>query len=190
LKEKLKIKNGFVNFGLIVVFCLSMLAIPAIGETSLLDGLHKVASNDCGNGNAQPNLFMGSSLTYPVTAIAETVVADAFVGAEFSGTAGPVTKPNYPWRHDTNELGTNDFRSTKENVISAYLSDPKTEGLVLQSNGTQHVRCWVQGDVTRMLISEYNNPGSERFYRSHAAVEDKPLKAGGKISGSIRLTVY
>lgn len=132
----------------------------------------------------------GMWTVYPEDHIARNQgVADAFVGVGFSGTAGPVAKPNYPWRHDTNELGTNDFRSTKENIISAYLSDSKTEDLVLQSDGKQHIRCWVEGDVTRMLISEYNNPGSERFYRGHAAVEDKPLKQTGKVSGSIRFTV-
>ncbi len=115
--------------------------------------------------------------------------AKAFVGSEFSGTAGPVAKPDYAWRHDTNELGTNDFRSTKENIVNASLTDPAGRGLVARSDGKQHIRCWVEGDVTRMLVSEYNNPGSERFFRSHAAVEDKPLKPGDRISGSIKFTI-
>ncbi len=124
---------------------------------------------------------------YPADHIARLEgVANAFVGAEFSGTAGPVAEPDYPWRHDTNELGTNDFRSTKENIIHAYLKNTKTEGPIVVSDGSQHVRCWVDGDTTRMLIAEYNNPGSERFFRGHAALEDKPLKPGDKIRGSIR----
>ena len=128
----------------------------------------------------------GMWTVYPGNHIARLEgIADAFVGAEFSGTAGPVSKPDYPWRHDTNELGTNDFRSTKENILAAHLSNSKGDGPVLASDGKQHVRCWVEGDTTRMLIAEYNNPGSERFFRRHAVVEDKPLKPGNRIAGSI-----
>ena len=135
-------------------------------------------------------LRKGMWTVYPEDHIARLEgVAEAFVGAEFSGTAGPVSKPDYGWWHDTNELGTNDFRSTKENVINAYLANSKTNGLVVESDGKQHIRCWIEGDVTRMLISEYNNPGSERFFRRHAKTEDKPLRSGDKISGSIRLAM-
>ncbi len=135
-------------------------------------------------------LRKGMWTVYPQDHIARLEgVADAFVGAEFSGIAGPISKPDYPWRHDTNELGTNDFRSTKENIFRAYLSNTKGDGLALVSDGKQHVRCWVEGDMTRMLVSEYNNPGSERFFRRHAAVEDKPLKSGDRIRGSIRFTI-
>jgi beta-galactosidase len=129
----------------------------------------------------------GTWTVYPDDHIARLKgVADAFVGVDLSGTAGPVSKPNYPWRHDTNKLGTNDFRSTKENVLKVYLSNSKINGPVLISDANQHVRCWLEGKKTRMLIAEYNNPGSGWYFRSHAAVEDKPLKSGDKIRGSIR----
>jgi hypothetical protein len=132
----------------------------------------------------------GMWTVYPKDHIARLEgVAEAFVGSEFSGTAGPASKPDYPWRHDTNELGTNDFRSTKENIINAYLSNSKGQSPVVESDGDQHIRCWVEGDVTRMLIAEYNNPGSERFFRGHAAVEDKPLNPGDKIGGLIELKI-
>ena len=111
---------------------------------------------------------------------------DALVGVKPCGIAGPSARPDYPWYHDTNTLGTNDFRSTKENIIHAYLSSSSTRGPVIESDGNQHVRCWIDGDVIRMLIAEYNNPGAEGFFRSHAALEDKPLKAGDKISGSVK----
>ncbi len=115
--------------------------------------------------------------------------ADAFVGVELSGMAGPVSKPDYAWRHDTNELGTNDFRSTKENIISAHLADSQIRGPVVESDGSEHIRCWVEGDSTRMLIAEYNNPGSDHFVRIHIAAAEKPLKPGDKISGLIRFKI-
>ena len=135
-------------------------------------------------------LRKGMWTVYPEDHIARLEgVADAFVGVDLSGTAGPVSKPDYPWRHDTNKLGTNDFRSTKENVITAYLSNSKCSGPVLVSDGKQHVRCWVESEMTRMLVSEYNNPGSERFFRRHSRVEDKPLKSGDRIRGTISFTI-
>jgi len=115
--------------------------------------------------------------------------AKVFVGSELSGTAGPSAKPDYQWRHDTNELGTADFRSTKENIFTATLADDVSGGFVVNSDGTQHIRCWAEGDAIRMLIAEYNNPGAERFFRRHAALEDKPLKKGSKISGSLNFTL-
>ena len=124
--------------------------------------------------------------TYPDDHIARLEgTAEAFVGVELSGIAGPASPPEYSWRHDTNGLGTNDFRSTKENIIEAYLSSSKARGPVVESDGNQHVRCWMEGDVTRMLIAEYNNPGSERFFRGHASREDRALQTGQKIRGFI-----
>ena len=115
--------------------------------------------------------------------------AKVFVGSELSGIAGPSAKPDYQWRHDTNELGTADFRSTKENIFTAALSGHASVGFVVNSDGTQHLRCWAEGDAIRMLVAEYNNPGAERFFRRHAVLEDKPLKKGSKISGSLSITL-
>jgi hypothetical protein len=67
------------------------------------------------------------------------------------------------------------------------VNDSTGHGLIAESDGRQHVRCWVEGGATRMLTAEHNNPASECFFLGHVDVEDKSLKSGGKVSGSIRL---
>lgn len=114
-------------------------------------------------------------------------VARAFVGSQKSGTAGPGFEPAWPWAHDANNMGTNDFRSTKENIYWATISDEGGVGISLVSDGSDSVRCWVDGDKVRVLGANYVNPGAERFFRGHAAREDKSLKAGDKINGTIKL---
>jgi len=113
--------------------------------------------------------------------------ADAFPTKERTGPAGPAAEPSQPWSQDTTDLGSNDFRSTKENIHWATLSDREGEGLRVVSDARHHVRAWVEGDHVRLLVAYYNNPGAERFFRSHAAVEDKPLKPGDTIEDRIQL---
>ena len=84
-------------------------------------------------------------------------------------------------------MGTNDFRSTKESILSAALTNSMNDAVTVVSNGHQHVRTWVDSDRIMLLVAEYSNAGAEGFFRSHAAVEDTPLKAGDVIKGSIRL---
>jgi hypothetical protein len=55
------------------------------------------------------------------------------------------------------------------------------------SEAKHHVRAWVEGDTVRLLVACYNNPGAERFFRSHAAQEDRPLKPGDVIQDTIWL---
>ncbi|MCK5000264.1 MAG: hypothetical protein KAS23_12040 [Anaerohalosphaera sp.] len=130
----------------------------------------------------------GQWSVYPDDHIGRTEgVAKAFVGSQKSGTAGPSFEPSWPWAHDANKMGTNDFRSTKENIYWATLSDDDGLGVKLVSDGSGSVRCWVDGDKVRVLGANYVNPGAERFYRRHARMEDKPLKKGDSVKGSVEL---
>lgn len=105
----------------------------------------------------------------------------------FSGPVGPVAKPALAWAFDQNELGTNDFRSTKINILKASLSD-SPEKVNVVSDGTQSLRCWLACGKTNMLVASYSNMGAERFFRGHAELSDRPLKPGDIISGSVKLT--
>ncbi len=105
----------------------------------------------------------------------------------FSGPAGPVTKPNEAWSFDQNQLGTNDFRSTKMNITKAALANG-SERVTVISDGSQSVRCWLSNDKTNMLVASYSNMGSEGFFRGHAELIDRPLKPGDFISGTVKLT--
>jgi beta-galactosidase len=74
------------------------------------------------------------------------------------------TAPEIPWCLEGSLLGTHDFRSTKENVITA-LFENETSGrsFRIQSDGTQAVRAWVDGvddEQIRVLVADYVNMGA------------------------------
>jgi hypothetical protein len=102
-------------------------------------------------------------------------------------SVGPRTKPNHPWRLDNLPYGNNDFCSTKHNVLSASLHDSKGNGLTVIGEGKQHVRCWRTDTASNILVADYSNGGSERFLRGMASKDDRPLKPGDKITGTVRL---
>jgi hypothetical protein len=104
-----------------------------------------------------------------------------------SGLAGPQTRPGWSWNKDQTQYGSNDFRSTKRNILKASLLNDMGTGIEVHSGGLQHIRSWYHQDAVHLLVAEYDNPGAERFFRSHATHWDKPLKAGDKIEGSIHL---
>jgi hypothetical protein len=94
----------------------------------------------------------------------------------------------WPWELDSTAGGTNDFRSSKYNIIWASLTNAKGEGVRVESDGTQTVRTWVDGDRIRLLVSDFSNGGSEVFLRmNHYAHEQRTLRKGDVISGSVRL---
>jgi len=124
---------------------------------------------------------------YPPDHIGRTEgTAEAFPMIERLGPAGPERKPSHPYSRDTTALGSNDFRSTKENVYWASLRNDHGEGICVVSDAEHHVRAWVDDAGVRLLVAQFNNPGAERFFRSHAALEDRPLKPGDMIEGSFR----
>lgn len=101
---------------------------------------------------------------------------------------GPGRKPSWPWKDDTTPNGSNDFRSTKANILSACLrAADGSGGIEVVSDGTQHVRAWVDGSKVRLLIADYNNAGAERFFTGHASARYAPLKKGDTVKGKIRL---
>lgn len=73
-------------------------------------------------------------------------------------------QPSGSWKDDANELGSNDFRSTKRFITSASLSDTKGLSLSVVSDGKQHSRTWLQDAAIHWLVADYGNNGSEPFY--------------------------
>ncbi|MEO9021354.1 MAG: glycoside hydrolase family 2 TIM barrel-domain containing protein [Ginsengibacter sp.] len=74
--------------------------------------------------------------------------------------------PKNDWKDDANDLGSNDFRSTKRNIYNAVLSDEENNGVEIISDGTQATRSWLQDEKIQLLVADYNNNGSEPFYTS------------------------
>jgi len=87
---------------------------------------------------------------------------------------------------DRNDLGTNDFRSTKMYINTAQLKSATSSFNVI-ANGKQHIRAWKEGENIKALVAAYSNMGAGQYYRDHAEKMDQPLKAGDVIADSITL---
>jgi beta-galactosidase len=96
--------------------------------------------------------------------------------------------PAWDWKDDQNALGSNDFRSTKTNVLWAALSSPDGRGLMLSSDGRQAARAFLDGDRVGWLIADFSTGGGDIFFAPHHRMDDRPLAAGDTISGKILLT--
>lgn len=115
--------------------------------------------------------------------------AEAFCDSlPISGLAGPSAEPSTSWAFDQTANGSNMFRSTKENIYYATLSNNLNEISVL-SDGSQHFRAWKDGDNMRFLVADYNNAGSDRFLVSHAEKGYRPLRKGDIIKGTVMLSI-
>ncbi len=115
--------------------------------------------------------------------------AQLFNDYQECGLAGPKTRPDWGWSEDQTKYGSNDFRSTKRNIIQASLLDDKNRGIQVHSMGLQHIRSWYDKGSVNLLVTEYENPGAERFFRSHAKYWDQSLKSGDRISGSVHFEI-
>ena len=98
-------------------------------------------------------------------------------------------RPEGEWRLDANSLGTNDFRSTKDNIYWAALTNANGNGIAVISDGKQSFRSWVNGNSVNFLVADYSNGGAEIFFASHLESERRPLKKGDKFEGEVTLKV-
>lgn len=106
-----------------------------------------------------------------------------------SGVAGPSKRSTVSWSLDQTAAGSNLFRSTKENIYRATLSNADDAAVSVKSDGMQHVRAWKDGDCIRLLVADYSNAGRENFLYSHAEKGYRPLGKGDRVKGTVKLTV-
>lgn len=71
--------------------------------------------------------------------------------------------PKHTWNKDGNAFGSNDFRSTKQNLVTGELSTAKGDKVTIESNGHQHFRSWIMPDRTRFLLAGYSCGGNEHY---------------------------
>ena len=103
---------------------------------------------------------------------------------------GPRENPGKsPWANDNTRYGSNDFRSTKENILTASLGQPEGPAIRFTSDGSQSVRAW-RDPATRcslLLIANYTSGGSERFLQALVAPDKRPLKPGDTVKASFQI---
>jgi hypothetical protein len=109
-------------------------------------------------------------------------------GVPPSGVAGPRLEPNWSWSRDGNRHGSNDFRSTKLNMIEASLLSEAGNGLRALSDGSQHIRCWADGDRVRLLAADYANEGLPLCFAEYVT-QPRPLQAGSQVESTVRIEI-
>lgn len=124
---------------------------------------------------------------YPADHISRPVGEAELFYAGLPAKEDPRVKPSNSWNMDFNQLGSNDFRSTRRNIWFAGLKDDQGNQLMVKSNGEQHWRSWLEGDVIRFLVADFVTAGNEMFLDAYYAPYRKPLTKGQQISGSIHL---
>lgn len=98
--------------------------------------------------------------------------------------------PKGHWKDDTNELGSNDFRSTKRFILRASLEDKDGRRITALSNAKQSSRSWLQDERIQWLITDYSNNGSEPFYGSPYSDGRITIKKDQVLKGKLILTVH
>ncbi len=104
----------------------------------------------------------------------------------------PHTAPPWPWELDESEygMGINDFRATRVNVYFASLRGLDRSGVYVDSDGNQHVRCWVDGERIRVLVAGFCTGGNEYYLNKHGGHYDddrRPLKPGSVVEDTMQL---
>ena len=96
------------------------------------------------------------------------------------------------WKEDANEMGSNDFRSTKTNITSLKLEDVTGTGIRVSSEGNQSGRAWRQDQMIRLLVADYNSPGSEPFYKTPFIDKQtgEPVKTGHVFAGNLTVSLF
>ena len=115
----------------------------------------------------------------------EGIARAVIPGAEFKFRAAP----SHGWKDDMNELGSNDFRSTKANLFWSALTSDQGYGLWLHSDGRHASRSFLEKDRVGFLAADFNTGGGDLFYAGHHKIDDRPLEKGDRIKGAFRLSL-
>lgn len=93
--------------------------------------------------------------------------------------------PAGEWKDNSNRLGTNDFRSTKDLINMASLKNDEGVEVIIHSDGSQSVRAWIDGDKTRFFVTGMNGPGSCHFFTGLRP----EIRKGDHLTGKFNLSI-
>ena len=175
------------------------LKINANGELSVsyaFDALQDVNPRQWGLVFEAPASFdktfwrrKGMWSVYPSDHISRPVGEASLFYEGIPAKVNPRMEPAWSWSMDYNELGSNDFRSTRRNIWYAGLKDQTGSTITVRSNGEQHWRSWLANDKIRFLVADFVTAGNEMFLEGYYAPYRKPLKKGDHIGGEISVRV-
>ncbi len=98
--------------------------------------------------------------------------------------------PTCPWSQEISPMGSNDFRSTKRHVHWAAIHYADGPGVVVQSNGRQHVRAMVQSDRTSVHVNDWcGGAGTSYWEWTLNYGQGKPVHKGDVLTSRLRLAI-
>lgn len=96
--------------------------------------------------------------------------------------------PDWPWAQDNSPLGSNDFRSTKRNIVWTAIGYPDGAGVLVLSDGRQHARATTETDRISLHINDwYGGTNAGWWEWEHNYGKGKLLKKGDRIRETVRL---
>ena len=100
---------------------------------------------------------------------------------------GARQEPPWPWALDSNALGTNDFRATRNNILWVSLRRDDGCGVLVRSDGRQSAAAYLDGDRVRLLAAAFSEGSGAMFLESNYAPRRRPLVAGSVLEDTVRL---
>ena len=98
------------------------------------------------------------------------------------------TKPDWSYGEDDSPMGSNAFRSTKRNILSAELKDESGQGWKVQSDGSQSLRTTIESDRIAIYVNDWygGTPAEIGEYLENYG-PGKLLRTGEHISSTVHL---
>jgi beta-galactosidase len=96
--------------------------------------------------------------------------------------------PRWPWSEDATSMGSNDFRSTKRRIRWASIGYGDGPGVLIRSDGTQHVRAMVESDRIAVHVLDWyggTNARLPEWYLNYG--EGQVLRRGQVLESTLRL---
>jgi len=98
--------------------------------------------------------------------------------------------PTGPWSADVSPMGSNDFRSTKRHIRWAAIHYPGGPGLIVESNGDQHVRAFVETDRISIHVNNWyggTNTGRGEWTANYGT--GQLIRKGERIASKLKLLI-
>ena len=98
--------------------------------------------------------------------------------------------PTGPWSQDISPMGSNDFRSTKRHIHWAAIHYADGPGVVVESNGQQHVRAFVETDRISIHVNDWYG-GTSAGWPEWVTIygSGKVIRKGERIASKVKLSI-
>ena len=99
--------------------------------------------------------------------------------------------PTWPYAEDNTPMGTNDFRSTKRHIRSAWIGNSALATVGIRSDGKQALRAMVDTDRVCVYVNDWfggTNVGWGEWITNYG--KGHLIKSGDVLESTVRLSLY